>query len=117
MNVSIRELTAEDDLAAVLALCKAFFVEYEAYHDGFFDTDDLRDEHLSARFLNSITFENSSTIVAFDEGVIVGYASITWRDRPDFYKVKRVGEISGLMVEPAFRRQGIATRLLTEAGR
>jgi ribosomal protein S18 acetylase RimI-like enzyme len=46
---------------------------------------------------------------------IVGYASVAVRDQLRFYKVKRVGAISGLMVAKEHRRQGIATRLLAEA--
>ena len=117
MEIHIRKLTAADDLSAVLSLCKAFFAEYKTHHEELFDTDDLRDEHLSERFLDSITSENRSTIIAFVDDAIVGYASIAVRDQPDFYKVKHVGRISGLMVEPAFRRQGIATLLLREARR
>jgi len=117
MSVCIRELSAEDDLDAVLSLCRVFFAEYEAHHDEFFDTDDLRDAHLSGRFLNSISSDSSKTIIALVDDAIVGYASIVVRDQPEFYRVKRVGAISGLMVEPAFRRQGIATRLLAEAKR
>jgi ribosomal protein S18 acetylase RimI-like enzyme len=115
MNVSIRELREEDDLDAVLSLCKAFFDESEAHHEEFFATDGLRDDHLSGRFLNSITSDSTSTIIALVDNTIVGYASIAVRDQPDFYMVKRVGAISGLMVKTAFRRQGIATRLLAEA--
>ena len=117
MDIRIRELTAEDDLSAVLSLCKAFFAEYATHHEEFFDTDDLRDKHLSERFLDSITSDNSSTIIALVDDAVVGYASIAVRDQPAFYKVKRVGRISGLMVKPAFRRRGIATALLTEAKR
>jgi GNAT superfamily N-acetyltransferase len=115
-NVTIRELRV-DDLGAVLSLRKAFFAEYEAHHDDFFDTDDLRDEHLSGRFLKSITSDSSGTIVALVDSSIVGYASIGVHSQSDFYKAKRVGGISGLMVEPAFRRQGIAAKLLAEAKR
>jgi len=41
--ITIRELRPEDDLPAVLALCKDFFAEYEGYHKEFFDTDNLSD--------------------------------------------------------------------------
>ncbi len=117
MHVLIRELRAGDDLTAVLSLCKAFFAEYEGHHEDFFDTDALRDDQLSGRFLDSITSETSCTLVATADGVIVGYASIRVSDQPDFYRIKHVGRVSGLMVDPAFRRRGIATQLLVEAKR
>ncbi len=117
MDICIRQLRADDDLGAVLSLCKAFFAEYEAHHEEFFDTEDLRDEQLSGRFLDSISSDTSSTIIALVDDAIVGYATIAVRNQPDFYRVKRVGSISGLMVDPAFRRRGIATGLFTEARR
>ncbi|MFH1218955.1 MAG: hypothetical protein V1694_00675 [Candidatus Eisenbacteria bacterium] len=36
--ILVRELRPEDDLAAVLRLCKDFFAEYEGHHKEFFDT-------------------------------------------------------------------------------
>jgi ribosomal protein S18 acetylase RimI-like enzyme len=45
----------------------------------------------------------------------VGYASLHIKAQPRFYKIKRVGAISALMVDPNHRRQGIGTLLLREA--
>ena len=115
MSVYVRELRAEDGLRVVLDLCKAFLVEYETHHEEFFDTIDLRDEYLSERFLDSITSDRSSTLVALVGDAIVGYASITVRNQPSFYKITRGGNMSGLMVAPAFRRRGTAAKLLAEA--
>lgn len=114
MTIHIREMR-NDDLRPVLALCKAFFAEYEAHHEDFFDTFELRDDQLSGRFLESITSDSSSTLVAFASDTLVAYASIKIRSQPEFYKAGRIGSISGLMVAPEFRRQGIATMLLAEA--
>ena len=33
MDICIRELTAEDDLSALLSLCKEFLTEYESHHE------------------------------------------------------------------------------------
>jgi ribosomal protein S18 acetylase RimI-like enzyme len=113
--ISIRELRPGDDIAAVLKLCKDFFAEYEGHHKEFFDTDNLSDADISGRFLQSMESDSSTTIIALVDDVIVGYASVTVRDQARFYKVKRVGVISGLMVAREHRRQGIATKLLAEA--
>jgi len=113
--ISIRELLPEDDLAAVLALCKDFFAEYEGHHKEFFDTDNLSDADISGRFLQSMESDSSATIIALVDDVIVGYASVAVREQPRFYKIKKVGAISALMVAREHRRQGIATRLLAEA--
>jgi ribosomal protein S18 acetylase RimI-like enzyme len=112
---TIRELRRGDDLSAVLALCREFFAEYENHHEEFFATDNLADDDISGRFLASIDSEESATIVALDDGVIVGYALLAVREQPRFYKVKRVGAISALMVARQHRRKGIGTRLLAES--
>jgi ribosomal protein S18 acetylase RimI-like enzyme len=113
--VIVRELQPEDDLTAVLALCKDFFAEYESHHDEFFDTDNLSDADISDRFIKSLKSDSSATIIALIDDKIVGYASIAVRDQPPFYKIKKVGNISALMVAKEYRRRGIATRILAEA--
>ena len=113
--ITVRQLYAADDLDQVLALCKAFLREYEAQHEAFFDTDELTDDDISGRFVDSITSDNTATLVALVDGDIVGYASIAVRPQLRFYQVKLVGAISGLMVTPAHRRRGIGTRLLRAA--
>ena len=37
------------------------------------------------------------------------------REQPHFYKIKKVGAISGLMVAKDHRRKGIGSRLLAES--
>jgi len=113
--ITIRELRPEDDLAAVLALCKDFFAEYEGYHKEFFDTDKLSDADISDRFLQSMESSSSATFIALLDNAIVGYALVAVRDQPRFYKIKKFGAISGLMVAKNNRRKGIATRLLAES--
>ena len=49
------------------------------------------------------------------DNVIVGYASVVIREQPRFYKIKKVGAISALMVTKEHRRKGIATLLLKES--
>ncbi|MBN1211958.1 MAG: GNAT family N-acetyltransferase [candidate division Zixibacteria bacterium] len=113
--ITIRELRTGDDLGAVLTLCKAFFAEYETHHEEFFDTDNLSDADISGRFLESLESDRSATIIALVDNEIVGYASVAVREQPRFYKIKKVGAISALMVATKYRRKGIGTRLLEEA--
>jgi len=113
--LTIRELKPEDDLNAVLTLCKDFFAKYEEFHKEFFDTDNLCDDDISGRFLESMNSDSSATIIALDDDVIVGYASVAIREQPRFYKIKKVGAISALMVTKEYRRKGIATQLLAES--
>ncbi|MFH2037658.1 MAG: GNAT family N-acetyltransferase [Candidatus Zixiibacteriota bacterium] len=113
--ISIRELRPDDDLNQVLTLCKDFFAEYEQHHEEFFDTDNLSDDDISGRFIQSMESDDSATIIALMDNKIVGYASVVVRDQPRFYKIKKVGAISAIMVAKDFRRQGIATKILTES--
>ncbi|PKK82965.1 MAG: hypothetical protein CVT49_10905 [candidate division Zixibacteria bacterium HGW-Zixibacteria-1] len=113
--ITIRELQPEDDLAAVLKLCRDFFLEYEEHHKEFFDTDNLTDADISGRFLESMTSDTSATIIALVDDRIAGYASVAVREQPRFYKIKKVGAISALMVAEEYRRRGIATQLLAES--
>ncbi len=113
--IIVRELRADDNLEAVLKLCRDFFHEYEEHHEDFFDLDNLTDDDISGRFVQSITSEYSATLLAIENDEVVGYASLVIREQPRFYKIKEVGEISALMVPKAHRRKGIATRLMREA--
>ncbi len=113
--ITIRELRPDDDLTAVLTLCKDFFDEYKEHHEEFFDTDNLTDADISGRFIESLESDDSATIIALVGDEIVGYASVVIRNQPRFYMVKRVGAISALMVTKKHRRKGIATGLLDES--
>ncbi len=113
--ITVRELRHEDDLTAVLILCKNFFREYENHHREFFATDNLSDADISGRFLDSMESDSSATLIALLDGEIVGYASVAVREQPRFYKIRKVGSISALMVAKDYRRRGIATQLLREA--
>ncbi len=113
--ITIRELQIKDDLSLVLKLCKDFFAEYSEHHDDFFDTDNLTDADISTRFLTSLKFGDSATYVAINDGNIVGYSFVAIKEQPSLYKIKKVGSISGLMVQKDQRNKGIATQLLEEA--
>jgi ribosomal protein S18 acetylase RimI-like enzyme len=113
--IKIRELQSEDDLAAVLKLCKDFFAEYEGHHKEFFNTDNLHDANIAGRFLQSMESSGSATIIALVDDAIVGYASIAVREQPGFYKIKRIGTISAFMVAKEYRRKGVGTGLLKES--
>ncbi len=113
--ITIRELNLEDDLNAVLKLCKDFFDEYEDHHEEFFDTDNLCDDDISGRFLESLESDANATIVALKDEKIIGYASIAVSEQPRFYKIKKVGSISALMVAKGFRRKGVASLLIEKS--
>ncbi|MDD3731572.1 MAG: GNAT family N-acetyltransferase [candidate division Zixibacteria bacterium] len=113
--VVVRKLRPEDDLTPVLELCREFFAEYQSHHKEFFDTDNLSYSDIIGRFQESVQSSSCATIIALIDNTIVGYSSITIREQPRFYKIKKVGVISALMIKKEYRRCGIATRILNEA--
>lgn len=113
--IQIHPLTKKDNLADLIALSRAFFAEYEAHHADFFQIDRLEDEDVRRYFARWLDDDNGETFIALAGERIVGYLTVYVRPQASFWQVKQVGEISGLMVDPAYRRQGIATQLLARA--
>lgn len=111
----IRRLRADDDLGDLIALSHAFFSEYEAHHEAFFQIDELRDEDVVAYFHGMLTRDDAAAFVAVDGERMVGYITAYVREQPPYWRVKRVGDISGLMVHPDYRRRGVGGALLRAA--
>ena len=57
--------------------------------------------------------DDGVTLVAIVDGRMVGYMTSFVRRQADFYQVKQIGAISGLMVHKDHRRKGIARQLLS----
>jgi len=110
-----------DDLQALCAL----YFEFHELHvrgvpdrlaslgdPGAFDRPDL-----CAALIKIMQSEDSALFVAESDGRIVGLAEVYLRhDEPNPATVARCyGYLQSLMVAPAFRRQGIATRLMAAA--
>jgi len=112
---TIRRLKRDDDLADLINLSREFFAEYEAHHKEFFDIDGLEDVHISDYFTTTIDPENQATFVAMLDRKTIGYITVHVRPQPAFYRMNKVGAISGLMVQREHRRSGIASRLLAKA--
>ena len=116
MNIDeIRPLHPTDTLNDLITLSRSFFAEYESHHPHFFGIDALHDSDIISYFTRWLDDAAGETFVAVDDDHIVGYITVYVQDQPAFWQVKRIGHISGLMVAPAYRRQGIAARLLDEA--
>ena len=113
----IRTLHETDSLDNLVALSRAFFNEYEAHHEDFFKLDELNDQNIEAYFSSFVNHEDRAAYIALEGYRIVGYVTIRLLTQAPFWKVKRIGHISGLMVEHGYRRQGIAGQLLAEARR
>ncbi len=111
----IRSLRKDDNLNDLISLSREFFEEYESHHENFFKIDRLSDSDIVDYFSQWIDDEDGETFIALTGGRIVGYITVYVRTRPIYWKIKKVGDISGLMVQKAYRRRGIAGHLLAKA--
>jgi ribosomal protein S18 acetylase RimI-like enzyme len=113
--IQIRALRQNDDFHDLIALSREFFREYEVHHDNFFAIGQLHDGDIIGYFSRWTNDENGETFIALDEGRIVGYITMYVQPQAAYWKVKKVGHISGLMVHADYRRKGIAGRLIDHA--
>jgi ribosomal protein S18 acetylase RimI-like enzyme len=75
----------------------------------------LKDEHICAYFARFTQNEDSKAYIALDGERIIGYISAYIKQQADHWALKRLGEISGLMVAKDYRRGGIGQQLLERA--
>ena len=113
--IEIRPLRDGDGFENLIALSRIFFTEYQINHKEFFKIDKLSDADILDYFIEIRRKENGEIIVALDEDRIVGYITVYVKAQSDRWEVKKFGDISGLMVHPAYRRMGIASQLLAAA--
>jgi ribosomal protein S18 acetylase RimI-like enzyme len=114
-TIHVRSLRHDDNLDDLISLSREFFAEYEAHHPDFFSIDRLTDDDVRTYFSRWLDDEDKRAFVAIADGRIVGYITVYVYSREGFWQVKRGGEVSGLMVQKAYRRRGIATQLLALA--
>jgi GNAT superfamily N-acetyltransferase len=113
--IHVRALRREDDFRDLIALSKEFFQEYEAHHEDFFKIDQLTDSSIIDYFSRSVDDENGETFIALAQTRVVGYITVYVREHAAHWKIKKVGDISGLMVHKDHRRRGIASQLIARA--
>lgn len=103
MTVAVREATTDElgaaGLAQVLDLCRA------CWPDGSFSADDLAHASGGRHFLAEVG------------GRIVAHAAVVERRLEVDGRPLRAGYVEAVATLPAWRRQGIATRLMTAANR
>jgi ribosomal protein S18 acetylase RimI-like enzyme len=113
--IEIRALQTDDDLDDLVSLSREFFAEYESHHEQFFRIDRLDDGDARRYFSRWLDDDDGETFVALANDHVVAYITVYVRPQPAYWQIKRVGEISGLMVHQAYRRRGIAGQLLARA--
>ena len=113
--VTIRAFQPEDDLSELIALSKDFFAEYAGHHP-FFAIGELRDQPIADYFASFLHSPDRVAFIALEEDVAVGYITVYVRAQEEYWLVRRVGHISGLMMRTDRRGRGIG-RALMEAAR
>lgn len=113
--IEIRSLQKDDNLDDLISLSREFFQEYESHHEDFFRIDELGEDDIVGYFSQWIDNDDGETFMALTEGRVIGYITVYVQIQSDYWKVKKVGAISGLMVQRAYRRRGVARRLLAQA--
>ncbi len=110
--ISIHTLTKNDNFTDLIILSRQFFKEYEAHHKEYFQIDQLKDQDMVAYFSSFCDQDSRRAFIAADGERIVGYITVYIRDQEDYWRIKKVGEISGLMVGHEYRCQGVGHLLL-----
>jgi ribosomal protein S18 acetylase RimI-like enzyme len=111
-SIEISELSASSDLHDLVGLSRKFFAEYVDHHDAFFEFDALDDDAVCEYFRKFAEGEESAAFVARIDNRTIAYITINVVPQEPHWRIRSVGNISGLMVHRDFRRRGIATELL-----
>ena len=113
--IEIRSLTTDDNFDDLISLSRGFFEEYEVHHKDFFKIDNLNDGDIVSYFTSFRDSEVREVFIAIDDDRIVGYITVYVKGQADYWQIKRVGDISGLMVQKEYRHRGIAKKLVDKA--
>jgi ribosomal protein S18 acetylase RimI-like enzyme len=108
----IKELETSDSFPELLELSKDFFYEYENNNKDFFEIDSIDEVDIGNYFQKFIGNENAKAYIVIIEKKIIGYITLVIKSQPNYWKIKRIGDISGLMVSKNFRHNGIGTKLI-----
>lgn len=112
--IAIRNATAAD-ARAVASLAESTFRETFASTN----TDADMDLHCQQAYSESVQSSeianpNMQTLVAEDDGGLVGYAQVRWMDVPACVEARSPGEVYRLYVSRAWHGKGVAQSLMTE---
>lgn len=114
MKYTIKKFNKNTDMSQLVELSKEFFSEYEKHHD-FLEIDNLTDEGIKRYFSMWLDSDEYASYIAYDDEKIIGYINVYITSQPDFWKIKRIGDVSGFMVHKDYRRYGIGKALFDRA--
>jgi len=113
-KILIKELDSNDNFIELLELSREFFYEYENYHE-LFKIDVINDLDIRNYFNSFIGNDRKIAYIALNGKKIIGYITLYCIDQPNYWTVKKIGDISGLMVNKDFRQNGIGKKLVMKA--
>jgi ribosomal protein S18 acetylase RimI-like enzyme len=111
----IRELNNDDDFSDLIILSREFFQEYKSHHKEFFKIGQLKDDDIISYFSSFCGGDSRKAFIAVEGKRTVAYVTVYVKEQAGYWQIKKVGEISGLMVQKDYRHTGIAKRLLASA--
>lgn len=111
----IRQLVSSVDFDELIQLSRDFFQEYESNNKDFFALDALSEDNITEYFSSFVNSDTKKAFLAYSEGHVIGYITVYIKEQPTYWSVKKVGDISGLMVHKDYRNKGLGSRLLSEA--
>jgi len=114
-EILIKELDSEKYFSDLFKLSKDFFYEYEYNNKNIFGIDSISEIDITNYFRNFIGKETSKAFVAIVDDELIGYITAYIKNQPNYWVVKKLGDISGLMVNQNFRQNGIGTKLVKKA--
>ena len=97
---------------------KEMMVKLLSHHEEFnqlYQLDFIHQNEISQFFEDILNQENINVFVAEIESNLAGYIICSKHIRPNYFKIKSKGRIDSLYVNPAYRNQNLASKLLKEA--
>ena len=99
----------------IYELSNDFFNEYSNYNIALFGIDTIEEMDIKNYFQTFVNNDNKKAFVAIFNNKIIGYITFYIKTQPNFWIVKKIGDISGLMVNKNYRNKGIGTKLIKVA--
>lgn len=115
LDVSITELKIGDNFNELFELSKDFFYEYEEHNIEYFKIDKLNINDIEDYFKRFIGDNSKIAYIAKKDNKIIGYITLYIKEQANFMEIKKIGEISGLMVNKKYRKKGIGNSLMDKA--
>ena len=113
--IVIRTLRKSDNYYDLVELTKEFYKEYELHNDLYL-TDRISEKEIRKFFRDATKHGDEEAFVAVDNGKIVGFVLLSIEPRvPTFYRIKKIGLISIMMVDRAHRKSGMGSMLMERA--